>query len=70
MRGGGGVTWLAAGADFSSFPPELLLVFLGIRPPVRIAANAVLDAITPCDSLSALLTVPCCTIDHLHSSRP
>ena len=26
--------------------------------------------ITPCDSLSALLTVPCCTIDHLHSSRP
>jgi len=27
-------------------------------------------AITPCDSLSALLTVPCCTIDHLHSSRP
>ena len=28
------------------------------------------DAITPCDSLSALLTVPCCTIHHLHSSRP
>ena len=29
-----------------------------------------INAITPCDSLSALLTVPCCTIDHLHSSRP
>ena len=27
-------------------------------------------AITPCDSLSALLTVLCCTIDRLHSSRP
>ena len=28
--------------------------------------------LTPCefDNLSALLTVPCCTIDHLHSSRP
>ena len=31
---------------------------------------AMQHAITPCDSLSALLNVPCCTIDHLHSSRP
>ena len=27
-------------------------------------------AITPCDSLSALLAVSCCTTDRLHSSRP
>ena len=26
--------------------------------------------ITPCDILSALLTVPCCSTDRLHSSRP
>ena len=38
-------------------------IFMGIR---RTCGHA----ITPCDSLSALLTVPCCTIDHLHSSRP
>ena len=42
---------------------RFLLVFMGIR---RTCGHA----ITPCDILSALLTVPCCTIDHLHSSRP
>ena len=48
---------------FFSFLRHFLLVFVGIR---RTCGHA----ITPCDSLSALLTVPCCTIDHLHSSRP
>ena len=53
----------------SIFPPRRFFlrdfspVFMGIR---RTCGHA----ITPCDSLSALLTVPCCTIDHLHSSRP
>jgi hypothetical protein len=49
-------------SDFFFFG-DFLLVFMGIR---RTCGHA----ITPCDSLSALLTVPCCTIDHLHSSRP
>ena len=40
MRGGGGVTWLAAGADFSSFP-RIVTCFPGNSAP-RIAANAVL----------------------------
>ena len=57
----------AAGADFFAifffFSRDFLLVFMGIRCTCG-------HAITPCDSLSALLTVPCCTIDHLHSSRP
>ena len=48
---------------FFSFVRDFSLVFMGIR---RTCGHA----ITPCDSLSALLTVPCCTIDHLHSSRP
>ena len=54
MRGGDGVPWPAAGADlfglFCCFR-GFLLVFMGIR---RTCGHA----ITPCDSLSALLTVP------------
>ena len=45
--------------------------FLFLRDFLLVQNFAYCDhAITPCDSLSALLTVPCCTIDHLHSSRP
>ena len=54
MRGGDGVPWPAAGADFLEFFfffRDFLLVFMGIR---RTCGHA----ITPCDSLSALLTVP------------
>ena len=54
MRGGDGVTQPAAGADFLAcflFSRDFLLVFMGIR---RTCGHA----ITPCDSLSALLTVP------------
>ena len=54
MRGGDGVPWPAAGADFFGmffFFGHFLLVFMGIR---RTCGHA----ITPCDSLSALLTVP------------
>ena len=46
-----------------SFFARFFTCFQGIRRSCG-------HAITPCDSLSALLTVPCCTIDHLHSSRP
>ena len=62
MRGGDGVPWPAAGADFFIFS-FLRLVSWEFRYTCG-------HAITPCDSLPALLTVPCCTIDHLHSSRP
>ena len=48
---------------FFSFSRDFLLVFMGIR---RTCGHA----ITPCDILSALLTVPCCSTDRLHSSRP
>ena len=53
MRGGDGVPWPAAGADFGVFFffRHFLLVFMGIR---RTCGHA----ITPCDSLSAQLTVP------------
>ena len=54
MRGGDGVPQPAAGADFFGvffFFGDFLLVFMGIR---RTCGHA----ITPCDSLSALLTVP------------
>ena len=53
MRGGDGVPWPAAGADFLGFFlfRDFLLVFMGIR---RTCGHA----ITPCDSLSAQLTVP------------
>ena len=52
MRGGDGVPWPAAGADFFGlffFFGVFLLVFMGI---LRTCGHA----ITPCDSLSALLT--------------
>ena len=55
-------------------PPQQAPIFLQIFGPIFYLfswESAYLrHAITPCDSLSALLTVPCCTIDHLHSSRP
>ena len=53
MRGGDGVPWPTAGADFFAFFffGDFLLVFMGIR---RTCGHA----ITPCDSLSAQLTVP------------
>ena len=47
--------------DFFLFFRAIFYLFMGLIAAI---------AITPCDSLSALLTVPCCTIDHLHSSRP
>ena len=48
---------------FEYFLRYFSLVFMGIR---RTCGHA----ITPCDILSALLTVPCCSTDRLHSSRP
>ena len=45
------------------FFAHFLLVFMGMR---RTCGHA----ITPCDIFSALLTVPCCSTDRLHSSRP
>ena len=47
--------------DFFSFFARCFTCFQGIRRSCG-------HAITPCDSLLALLTVPCCTIDHPHSS--
>ena len=64
--GGDGVPWPAAGrrAIFWIFW-DFLLVFMGIRRTwaMRPCYHA------SCDILSALLTVPCCTIDHLHRKK-
>ena len=71
MRGGDGVRWppqapifsgfFCAGADFFGLFCAIFHLFSW--------EFAVLAAMLS-RQLSALLTVPCCTIDHLHSSRP
>ena len=50
--------------------PVLIIFFRAIFYLFNGNSADLRPCITPCDSLSALLTVPCCTIDHLHSSRP
>ena len=67
MRGGDGVPRPAAGADFFGTFFFFCAIFYLFSKEFAVLAAML---ITPCDSLSALLTVPCCTIDHLHSSRP
>ena len=62
MQGGDGSHGTPQAPIFSDFFGHFLLVFMGAR---RTCGHA----ITPCNILSALLPVPCCTIDHLHSSR-
>jgi len=64
MRGGDGVPQPAAGADFLAF-----FLFRAILFSWEFGVLAAMLSRLG-DSLSALLTVPCCTIDHLHSSRP
>ena len=54
MRGGDGVPWPAAGADFFGTFFFLRDFYLFSWEFAVLAAHA----ITPCDSLSALLTVP------------
>ena len=54
MRGGDGVPWPAAGADFFGIFSFLAIFYLFSWEFGVLAAIA----ITPCDSLSAQLTVP------------
>ena len=78
LGGGGGPRGHPCGGEMGSHGPPQAPIFSGLffffcaMFYLFSKEFAVLAAmlITPCDSLSALLTVPCCTIDHLHSSRP
>jgi len=58
-----GERWGPRRRFFRDFLPDFLLVLNGNSAYCG-------HAITPCDSLSALLAVSCCTTDRLHSSRP
>ena len=73
LGGGGGPGGYPCGGEMGSHGPPQAPIFIFCAIFYLFSKEfAVLAAmlITPCDSLSALLTVPCCTIDHLHSSRP
>jgi len=77
MRGGDGVPWPAAGADSSAiFLRDFLLVVVnracakGFCCKILLVFMRILQLATMLSRLEGLLTVPCCTIDHLHSSRP
>ena len=70
----GGTPHRACGGEMGSrSPPQAPILFLRDFSLVSWEFGVLLrpcSRLGPCDSLSALLTVPCCTIDHLHSSRP
>ena len=73
MRERGGVPWPAA-ADFFFFLYSIFYLFSWEVGVLAAMLSRLATSLATWHMLSALLTVsltvPCCTIDHLHSSRP